>query len=207
MIDAPPPLPVVHLVDDDPAVLRALARLIDAAGYRCVAHPDAEAFLAQHDPAEPGCAVVDLGLPGMDGFGVQASLATGATARPVVFLTGAGDIPASVRAMKAGAVDFLTKPVEPAALLAAVAEALRHDAQARAARDAGAEIVRRLATLTPRERQVLDRVVAGRLNKQIAADLGSAEKTVKIHRSRVMRKLGARTVADLIRMVTTLRPA
>jgi len=206
MIDAPSPRPVVHVVDDDPAVLRALARLIGAAGYRCEVHADAEAFLAQHDPTEPGCAVIDLGLPGIDGFGLQASLATGAAARPVVFLTGSGDIPASVRAMKAGAVDFLTKPVEPAALLAAVAEALCRDAEARAARDAGAEIARRLATLTPRERQVLDRVVAGRLNKQIAADLGSAEKTVKIHRGRVMRKLGARTVVELIRIVTTLRP-
>ncbi len=192
--------PVVHLVDDDPSILSALSRLLRGAGHRCEAHGSAEAFLARHDPEEHGCAVLDLGLPGMDGFGIQASL-TGAAARPVVFLTARGDVPASVRAMKAGAVDFLTKPVEPEALLAAVAEALRRDAASRAARQSEAEIDRRLATLTPRERQVLDRVVAGRLNKQIAADIGAAEKTVKIHRSRVMRKMAARTAADLIRLV------
>jgi FixJ family two-component response regulator len=197
--------PVVHLVDDDPSILRALARLLTGVGHRCLTHESAEAFLARHDPEEPGCAVLDLSLPGMDGFGIQNELA-GVAARPVVFLTAMGDVPASVRAMKAGAVDFLTKPAEPDALLAAVAEALRRDALMRAAR-AGVTVVElRLATLTPRERQVLDFVVQGWLNKQIAAELGSAEKTVKIHRGRMMRKMGVRTVADLVRLVTTRGP-
>jgi FixJ family two-component response regulator len=199
------PGPVVHLVDDDPSILCALARLLAGAGHRCETHGSAEEFLARNDPEEPGCAVLDLALPGADGFGIQECL-TGAAARPVVFLTASGDVPASVRAMKAGAVDFLTKPVEPEALLAAVAEALRRDAASRAARECETEIDLRLATLTPRERQVLDLVVAGRLNKQIAADLGAAEKTVKIHRSRVMRKMSVRTVADLIRVVVARRP-
>jgi FixJ family two-component response regulator len=198
--------PVIHLVDDDAAVLKALTRLLAAAGHACEAHASAEAFLARHDPEVPGCAVVDLGLPGMDGFGVQASLAAGGIERPVIFLTGTGDIPASVRAMKAGAVDFLTKPVEPAVVLAAVEQALARDAEARSARAGRDDMARRLAGLTPREREVLKGVLAGRLNKQIAGDLGTAEKTVKVHRGRMMKKLGARTVADLIRSVTALRP-
>jgi FixJ family two-component response regulator len=194
-------VPVVHLVDDDASVLRALSRLLTGVGHRCVTHESAEAFLARHDPKEPGCAVLDLSLPGMDGFGIQESL-TGAAARPVVFLTATGDVPKGVRAMKAGAIDFLMKPPEPEALLAAVAEALRRDAAMRAARAGANEVEQRLAKLTPRERQVLDLVVQGRLNKQIAAELGSAEKTVKIHRGRMMRKMGVWTVADLIRQVT-----
>ncbi len=196
---------VIYLVDDDETVLRALARLLGAAGHRCAAYPSAEAFLARHDPEAPGCAILDLGLPGMDGFAVQQSLSAGGVERAVIFLTGMGDIPASVRAMKAGAVDFLTKPVEAAALLAAVEQALGRDAAARAAR-ADTEAVRRsLARLTPRETEVLDGVLAGRLNKEIAWDLGTAEKTVKVHRGRMMKKMGVRTIADLIRVVMAHR--
>jgi FixJ family two-component response regulator len=194
--------PVIHIVDDDAVVLRSLARLLGAAGHRCATHGDAEAFLASHDPDAPGCAILDLGLPGMDGFAVQQQLAACGAGRAVIFLTGAGDIPASVRAMKAGAVDFLTKPVEAAALLSAVAQALDRDAAARAARAGEDEVRRNLARLTPREREVLDGVLAGQLNKQIAWDLGTAEKTVKVHRGRMMKKMGVRTVADLIRIVT-----
>jgi FixJ family two-component response regulator len=198
--------PVIYVVDDDRAVIRALTRLLAASGHRCEAHSNAEAFLASHDPGEPGCAIVDLGLPGMDGFGIQERLSAGGVDRPVIFLTGIGDIPASVRAMKAGAVDFLTKPVNAAVLLAAVDQALARDAAARAARAEGDAVRLRLACLTPREREVLDGVVAGRLNKQIAFDLGTAEKTVKVHRGRMMKKMGARTVADLIRVVTSHHP-
>ena len=138
----------------------------------------------------------------MDGFGIQERLSAGGIERPVIFLTGIGDIPASVRAMKAGAVDFLTKPVEAAALLAAVVQALARDTAMRAARAEGDAVRQRLARLTPREREVLDGVLAGRLNKQIAGDLGTAEKTVKVHRGRMMKKMGVRTMADLIRVVT-----
>jgi FixJ family two-component response regulator len=193
--------PVVHLVDDDPSVRRALARLLAAAGHRYETHDSAEAFLARRPEAAPGCAVIDLQLPGASGLELQARLAELDATLPLIFLTGRGDIPASVRAMKGGAVDFLTKPVDAAALMAAVAAALERGEALRAARAAEASVGARLARLTPREREVLDMVAEGRLNKQIAADLGVAEKTVKVHRARVMRKLGVRTVAELVRLV------
>lgn len=201
----PGTLPLVHVVEDDAGVARALVRLLAAAGHRAEAHADAEDFLARHDPGQPGCAIVDLGLPGMDGLALQAALAARGVACPLVFLTGAGTVPASVRAMKDGAVDFLLKPVDAQAFLAAVDAALARDAAAREARAMNQDGARRLASLTPRERQVLDLVVAGRLNKQVAADLGTAEKTVKVHRGRMMKKLGVRTVADLVRLVSALR--
>jgi FixJ family two-component response regulator len=198
-------VPVIYLVDDDNSVLRSLSRLLNAAGHRCEAYASAEEFLARHDPEAPGCAILDLGLPAMDGFAVQQRLSAGYLERPIIFLTGIGDIPASVRAMKAGAVDFLTKPVEEAALLAAVALAIERDVVARAARREDDAVCESLARLTPRERQVLDGVLAGRLNKQIAWEIGAAEKTVKVHRGRMMRKMGVRTVADLIRLATAHR--
>jgi FixJ family two-component response regulator len=190
----------VFIVDDDPGVLRALARLVTAAGYRTHTYGSPEAFLAQHDAAEPGCAVFDLAMPAVDGLALQQLLLDNGIARPVIFVTGKGDIPASVRAMRAGAVDFLTKPVSSEALLAAVSRARELDAQARRARNETASIEARLAKLTPREREVLTHVVAGRLNKQIAGDLGTAEKTIKVHRGRMMSKLGLRTVQDLVRL-------
>ena len=180
-------------------------RLLTAAGHRSEAHAAAEDFLARYDPMQPGCAIVDLGLPGMDGLTMQATLEARGVACPLVFLTGAGTVPASVRAMKAGAIDFLLKPVNSQALLAAVDAALARDAAARETQSAHEAGALRLATLTPRERQVLDLVVAGRLNKQVAAELGTAEKTVKVHRGRMMKKLGVRTVADLVRLVSALR--
>ncbi len=190
----------VFIVDDDPGVLRALARLVTAAGYRTHTYGSPEAFLAQHDAAEPGCAVLDLAMPAVDGLALQQLLRDDGSARPVIFVTGMGDIPTSVRAMRAGAVDFLTKPVSGEALLAALARARELDAQARRARDETASIQARLAKLTPREREVLTHVVAGRLNKQIAGDLGTAEKTIKVHRGRMMHKLAVRTVQDLVRL-------
>jgi FixJ family two-component response regulator len=197
--------PLIHLIDDDATVLRALGRLLASAGDRVEAHSSAEAFLQRHDPKIPGCAIVDLGLPGMDGFGIQDTLAAGIVARPVIFLTGAGDIPSSVKAMKAGAIDFLTKPVDAAEVLATVDRALRRDAAAREEHTQREAVLHRLPSLTPREREVLEQVVSGRLNKQIAGDLGTAEKTVKVHRGRMMKKMAVRTVADLIRIVTQHR--
>ncbi|TPE46945.1 response regulator transcription factor [Amaricoccus solimangrovi] len=193
--------PVVHLVDDDPSVLRALRRLLAAAGHASETYRSAEEFLARPLPEAPGCVVVDLGLPGADGLELQDRLAGRGTAPPVIFLTGRGDLATGVRAMKGGAVDFLTKPVEPGALIGAIAVALARDADARRSRDAEADVARRLALLTPREREVLDLVVEGRLNKQIAAELGIAEKTIKVHRARVMRKLDARGLAELVRLM------
>jgi FixJ family two-component response regulator len=195
--------PVIFLVDDDAAVRRSLARVLVMAGYQCQPHASAEAFLAGHDPAVPGCVILDLGLPGMDGFAVQQELSASGVGRSVIFLTGIGDIPGSVRAMKAGAVDFLTKPVEAVALLAAVEQAVLRDAVARAALAESDAVRRNFARLTPRQREVLEGVLAGRLNKQIAWELGTAEKTVKVHRGRMMKKMGTRTLADLIRVVTT----
>lgn len=192
---------VVHLVDDDPAIRRALGRLLAAAGHACETWGSAEAFLARPPSPAPGCVIVDLELPGASGLDLQARLAGQADVMPVIFLTGRGDISSSVRAMKGGAVDFLTKPVEAVALLAAIAAALERCRQGRDARDAATDARERLSRLTPREREVLAMVVEGRLNKQIAGDLGIAEKTIKVHRARVMHKLGVRTVADLVRLV------
>ncbi len=198
----PPVPPTVYLVDDDKGILVALSRLLGSAGYSVEPCASAEEFLACHDPDVPGCAVLDLQLPGMDGLGLQGSLAGEAPGRPVIFLTGRGDIPASVKAIKAGAVDFLTKPVEASTLLAAISAALVHDLQARQGASQRRAMTERLANLTPREREVLGQVVAGRRNKQIAADLGIAEKTTKVHRGRMMEKMGVQSVADLVRLVT-----
>jgi FixJ family two-component response regulator len=193
--------PTVHLVDDDPAVRRALARVLAAAGHACRTWESAEDFLAAPRLPSDGCAVLDLALPGASGLDLQRRLGERDPGFPVIFLTGRGDIGTSVRAMKGGAVDFLTKPVEPAALVAAVEAALARGRDSRQAQAAEAERAARVARLTPREREVLEMVVQGRLNKQIAADLGIAEKTIKVHRARVMQKLGVRTIADLVRLV------
>lgn len=195
--------PTIHLIDDDPAVLRALKRLLAASGYGCETYSSAETFLSRPASDAAGCAVVDLQLPGADGLDLQARLAERNDALPLIFLTGRGDVGSSVRAMKGGAVDFLEKPVEPAALLAAIGSALVTDRERRERHRDLQEAERRWARLTPREREVVDRVVEGRLNKQIAAELGVAEKTVKVHRARVMRKFGVRTIADLVRLVVS----
>jgi FixJ family two-component response regulator len=189
----------VFLVDDDEAVLRALRRLLGAAGYEVRSYASPIRFLSEHDGAVVGCVVLDLSMPDIDGLRIQDALSTGAAMRPVIFLSGAGDIPTSVRAMKAGAVDFLTKPVQSADLLAAIERAVALDRERRRSRKGTAEAAARLGTLTPREREVLALVVAGRLNKQIAHDLGASIKTIKVHRARVMAKMGVRTVADLVR--------
>ena len=190
----------VYLVDDDAGVLKALSRLLRAKGYEVKSYVSPQEFLEQHDPAVSGCAVLDVSMPGLDGLELQQALTAGGAHRPIVFITGKGDVPTSVRAMKAGAIDFLTKPTKDTDLLEAVRRAEERDAEARR-RLSELEVVQaKLRTLTPREREVLIHVVAGRLNKQIAADLGTVEKTIKVHRSRMMGKLGLRTVADLVRM-------
>jgi FixJ family two-component response regulator len=188
------------VVDDDPSVLRALTRLISAAGLEARAFATPAAFLQAHDPATPGCLVLDLALPGLNGLELQEALAVSDCARPIVFITGRGDVPTSVRAMKGGAVDFLTKPVNDRDLLAAVRHAIEIDRVAREVQAETGALKQRLASLTPREREVLVHVVAGRLNKQIAADLGTVEKTIKVHRARIMEKMAVRSLADLVRM-------
>lgn len=188
------------LVDDDPAVLKAITRLLNAAGYRTKSFSSPQEFLSAHDPSIPGCAIIDLVMSELDGLLLQQALIETGSERPIIFLSGKGDVSTSVRAMKAGAVDFLTKPVKREALFSAVVRAAKVDALSRQKRDELKSIGDRLSALTHREREVLEYVIAGRLNKQIAASLGTVEKTVKVHRGRMMAKLGVKSVADLVRL-------
>lgn len=188
----------IFLVDDDPAVRKALSRVLREEGWNVETFESAETFLARGRPQGPGCLVLDVTMPGLDGLALQRRLAEEGHALPIVFLTGHGDIPMSVRAIKAGAADFLTKPVNSEALLSAVNAAIDRDVSARKARVEIAGFEQRLATLTSREREVLAAVVKGKLNKQIAGDLGIVEQTVKFHRARIMERMQARTVAELM---------
>jgi FixJ family two-component response regulator len=192
--------PTVFVVDDALEVRVGLSRILAAADYQVRVFESAESFLELQDMEAPGCLLLDICMPGLSGFDLQRSLLDSRCGRPIVFLTGQGDIQASVRAMKAGAVDFLTKPIDMDRLFAAIDEALRVDAAERQARATCGLIGRRLGRLTPRERQVMEHVVRGRLNKQIAASLGTGEKTVKVHRARMMWKMGARSVAELVQL-------
>lgn len=194
----------VYLVDDEPEVRRAVERLLRAEGHPVNAFDSPLAFLDALPPAPHGCVILDVAMPGLDGLAVQQRLAALGSRLPIVFLTGHGDIPMSVEAMRAGAVDFLTKPVRSGNLMRAIDAALviaeerrRHDA-------ALAELRSRAAQLTPREREVFAHVVAGKLNKIIAAELGTTEQTVKVHRGRVMEKLGAGSVVDLVHAARSL---
>jgi FixJ family two-component response regulator len=196
--------PIVHVVDDDDSVRTAVARLLDAAGYQVRAYSSAGDYLVAERGDGPGCIVLDVRMPGPSGLELQEALARQPHPLPVVFLTGHGDIPMSVRAIKAGAVDFLTKPVERDALLDAVSSALARDSAARASGEALANWRMRYATLTAREIEVCERVVAGKLNKVIAGEIGVSERTVKAHRARVMEKMGARSLAELVRMTGSL---
>ena len=190
----------VFVVDDDASVVKALERLLRRAGFTVRSFQSSQAFLEQHDPSIPGCAVLDIAMDGLNGLELQQALVASGCDRPIVFLTGRGDIPMTVRAMKAGAINFLTKPVQAKDLLTAVHLAMEKDAAARQDSAELEAIKGRLATLTPRETEVLRYVIAGHLNKQIAWAMGTAEKTIKVHRSRVMRKLAVRSVADLVRV-------
>ena len=190
----------LYLVDDEPAVRKALSRLLRSAGYEVTAFGSAKEFMQQHVAAAPGCLVLDVTMPEITGIELQEWLARTRSPLPIIFITGNGDIPTSVRAMKAGAVDFLTKPVKEADLLRAIEIALRRERETRQTRAEVNAIQERLATLTPREREVLEHVVSGQLNKQIAGDLGTVEKTIKVHRARVMEKMGVESLAELARL-------
>lgn len=194
------PSPSVYVVDDDVAVLKALDRVLRGAGYTVRGFSSPREFLRQHDPALPGCAVLDIAMEGLSGLEIQRTLAVAGCSRPLIFLTGYGDIPMSVRAMRDGAVDFLTKPVNAGHLLDAVCRAIERDGKSRQAGARAESTQQRMASLTRREVEVLQHVIAGRLNKQIAAELGTAVKTIKVHRARVMDKMGVKSVADLVRM-------
>ena len=192
--------PTVFLVDDYAPVRNAISRLLRAAGFVVAAFASAEDFLAQYDPSVWGCLVLDLAMPAVSGLELQNILAEKGSFLPIIFLTAYGDIPKSVQAMKRGASDFLTKPVNDEDLLAAVRVAIEKGRALRQEQAELSEIRARLATLTPREREVLEYVVAGKLNKEIAGDLGTVEQTVKIHRAHVMQKMKAHSVAELVRL-------
>jgi FixJ family two-component response regulator len=194
----------VFVVEDDPSVRKALTRLFLAAGMHTVSCADGEEFFALHDPDVPGCLVLDLQLPGMDGAQVQQRLAAAGTVRPIVFLTGHADVDTSVRVMRAGAVNLLTKPATEAQLLGAVEEVVALDRAARETRHAESADRERLQTLTPRERAVFDLVIQGMANKCIAVELDIVEKTVKVHRGRVMHKMGVRSIARLVQLADRL---
>lgn len=200
----PSSFPIVHVVDDDASFRTAVTRLLRAAKYEVRGYASASEFLAASPGAAPGCVVLDVRMPGVSGLDLQQSLAQMEERLPIIFLTGHGDIPASVRAMKAGAVDFLTKPVRRETLVRAVQNALERDATERKSRAILRELRERYEILTTREREVLVHVVGGKLNKQIAFDLGTAERTIKAHRASIMDKLGVQSVAELARMAQDL---
>lgn len=197
--------PRIHLIDDDESLRVALQRLLAAAGYRVRSYASAGEFLIDPPVGEAGCLLLDLRLPGPSGLELQEALERHGVRLPVVFLSGHGDLPSGVRAMKAGAVDFLTKPIEREPLLAAIERALAIDATQRASSAADAQLKARVASLTERERQVFDLVAEGWLNKQIADRLGIAERTVKAQRAQVMSKLCAGNAAELGRIAAQLR--
>ena len=194
----------VFVVDDDSSVRSSITRLLMASGFRVRAFASAPEYLADSDPGCPGCLLLDLQMPEIDGLELQERLSEADAGRPILFLTGHGGVPESVAAMKAGAADFLEKPADPDRLIAAVEAAVDLDGRRRREAAHMAEIRSRLETLTPRERQVFERVVIGRLNKQIARELGVSEKTVKVHRGRVMEKMEADSLADLARLAERL---
>ncbi len=194
----------VFLLDDEPKMVKALTRLLTAEGFKVRGFTSAQAFLDAYRVEEPGCLVLDVAMPELNGLGFQQRLAHDGILLPIVFLTGRGDIPMSVQAIKAGAVDFLTKPVDAAALLRAVRTALRNAAEQRDAIAEVAMLRERYSGLTLREREVMEHVVAGRLNKQIAAQLGTGEQNIKVHRARGMAKMGVKSLADLVRAAQRL---
>jgi FixJ family two-component response regulator len=198
---------LVCIVDDDAALRSALSSLLRSVGMRTASFASVAEFLRQPLPELPSCLLLDVRLPGGSGLDLQAELNRTNNGLPIVFMTGHGDIPMSVRAMKAGAVDFLAKPFREQDLLDAVALAIEADRQRRALAQAGAELAARHATLTPRERQVMALAARGLMNKQIAGEVGTSEITVKIHRGNAMRKMGAKTFADLVRMAAALAAA
>ena len=192
--------PVVRVVDDDPSFRNAVSRLLRAGGYPVETFTSATEFLQSARTETPGCVLLDLHMPGPSGLDLQDALAKPGNPLPVIFLTGHGDIPSSVLAMREGAEDFLTKPVKKDILFAAIERALAREASERGQRARHRELIARFETLTPREHEVLAHVVRGRLNKQIAGDLGASERTIKAHRANIMAKLQVKSVAELVRL-------
>jgi FixJ family two-component response regulator len=199
------PTPLIHVVDDDESLRTALLRLLDAAGFNARGYASVGDFLLQPPPDGPGCVLLDVRMPGPSGLDLQAALLRQGNPLPVVFLTGHADVAAGVQAMKAGAVDFLTKPVEREVLFEALRRALGRDEAQRAGRAEAEQLRAAFVALTPREQAVFDRVVAGQLNKQIADALGIAERTVKMQRAQLMKKLGATSAAELGRLAERLQ--
>jgi FixJ family two-component response regulator len=199
------PQPIVFLVDDDESVRKGLTRLIKSAGYQVQSFASAQEFLdAKPQSLGPACLVLDIRMPGLTGLDLQSELQAANAILPIIFITGHGDIPMSVRAMKAGAVDFLPKPVREEILLPAIEHALARASRQRTEAAELEDIRRRLGSLTPREREVMELVVTGMLNKQIAYELGTVEKTIKVHRARVMEKTEVGSLAELVRLAERL---
>ena len=199
-----PQISTIYILDDDADIGRALGRLLRSAGYRPVIFQTADDFLRDYDPAVPGCLILDYRMPELDGLEVQTLLKESGSTHPVVFLTNLGTIPLTVDAVKGGALNVLTKPVDEVMLLRAIDEALEVDRRRRFEQKRSGMLLQRYATLTAREREVMLHVVKGRLNKQIAAELGTVEKTIKVHRARAMTKMGATSLAELVRLALSL---
>jgi FixJ family two-component response regulator len=196
--------PTVFIVDDDAPLRESLRNLIRSVGLRVELFASAQEFLQSQQPDTPSCLVLDVRMPGLSGLDLQKQTSEAGLEIPIIFITGHGDVPMTVRAMKAGAVEFLTKPFRDQDLLDAIQQALERSRKAREQQAATKELRQRFAMLTPREREVMERVVAGLLNKQIGAELGTSETTVKIHRHQVMEKMGAGSLPELVRMADRL---
>jgi FixJ family two-component response regulator len=196
--------PIVYIVDDDAPFVKALSRVLHVNGWSVETFNSAEAFMQACDPNRLACLVLDVNLPGLDGMALQRTLVEARQTMPIIFLTGCDDLPTCVEAVKSGASDFLTKPVTAETLLTAVSRAVERERTARLLRNSEAQLGQRYGKLTARERQVLEGIAAGRLNKQIAAELGITEQTVKFHRARIMERMEARSASELMRMAAKL---